>query len=62
MEELKKTIADLALSARTAKEKQEAAKEECEKLERDMSEFKNNKEGKTEELKVGGPCSDRESM
>jgi len=53
VDELKKTIADLTLSAKTAKEKQEAAKEECEKLERDMAEFKNNKEGKTDELKVG---------
>jgi structural maintenance of chromosome 2 len=29
-----------------------AAKEECKKLERDMAEFKNNKEGKTDELKA----------
>ena len=28
------------------------AKEECKKLEKDMDEFKNNKEGKIEELKV----------
>ena len=36
----------------SAKEKQKAAKEECKKLEKDMDEFKNNKEGKIDELKV----------
>ena len=36
----------------TAKDKQKEAQEECKKLERDMDEFKNNKEGKIEELKV----------
>lgn len=40
-----------------AKDKQKAAKEECEKLEKDMAEFKNNKEGKTDELKVCLPSA-----
>jgi len=52
VEELKKTITDLQLAVQAAKDKQKMAKEECKKLEKDMAEFKNNKEGKTDELKV----------
>jgi len=48
----KQTIADLKAAVRTAKDKQNAAKEECKKLEKDMDEFKNNKDGKINELKV----------
>ncbi|KAG1748065.1 hypothetical protein EDB19DRAFT_240650 [Suillus lakei] len=42
----------LKWAVQPAKEKQKAAKEECSKLEKDMDEFKNNKEGKISELKV----------
>jgi structural maintenance of chromosome 2 len=52
IERLKKTIADLRCSIQSAKEKQKKAGDECKKLEKDMDEFKNNKEGKIEELKV----------
>jgi structural maintenance of chromosome 2 len=52
VEELKKTIAGLRSAVQAAKDKQTAAKEECQKLEKDMDEFKNNKEGKINELKA----------
>ncbi|THH15903.1 hypothetical protein EW146_g4642 [Bondarzewia mesenterica] len=52
IEELKLTISQLEGAVQSAKDKQKAAKEECKKLEKDMDEFKNNKEGKTEELKA----------
>jgi structural maintenance of chromosome 2 len=52
VEELKKTIADLQLAVQAARGKQKTAKEECKKLEKDIAEFKNNKDGKIDELKV----------
>ena len=53
MEETKNAITQLKESVEAARKKQDEAKEECKKLERDMSDFKNNKEGKITELKVG---------
>ncbi|KAI0052778.1 condensin complex subunit SMC2 [Auriscalpium vulgare] len=52
VEEMKKTIAELQTSAQSAKDKQKTAQDEIKKLEKDMAEFKDNKEGKTEELKA----------
>ena len=52
MDNLKRTIDELTTTVQAAKDKQKAAKDECAKLERDMAEFKNNKEGKIDELKV----------
>ncbi|KAF5319361.1 hypothetical protein D9619_008670 [Psilocybe cf. subviscida] len=52
VEKVKSTIADLKLALQEARDKQTAAQAECEKLERDMDEFKNNKDGKIEELKA----------
>ena len=52
VEESKATIENLQRSLQEAKQKQKLAQEEVKKLERDMEEFKNNKEGKIDELKV----------
>ncbi|KAF7325946.1 Structural maintenance of chromosomes protein [Mycena kentingensis (nom. inval.)] len=52
VEKLKQTIVDLQAAIATAQEKNAASKAEIAKLERDMDEFKNNKDGKIDELKA----------
>ncbi|KAJ6583189.1 condensin complex subunit SMC2 [Mycena sp. CBHHK59/15] len=52
VEKLKQTIVDLKAAVKAAKDKQTAANEDCERLQRDMDEFKNNKDGKIDELKA----------
>lgn len=52
MDTLKTTIQELNTAINEAKEKQKSAHVEIKKLEQDMAEFKNNKEGKIDELKV----------
>jgi structural maintenance of chromosome 2 len=52
VENAKQTIEALRTALAAAKEKQQQAKDDIKKLERDMDEFKHNKEGKIEELKV----------
>lgn len=49
---MKKTISELEESVQSAKARQEEAKAEIKKLENDIDEFKNNKDGKIDELKV----------
>ncbi|KAL0948054.1 hypothetical protein HGRIS_010677 [Hohenbuehelia grisea] len=52
VEHLKQTIDGLKRELQAAKDKQKEATDECKKLERDMAEFKNNKDGKIDELKA----------
>ncbi|KAJ6577315.1 condensin complex subunit SMC2 [Mycena capillaripes] len=52
VEKLKQTITELKAAIQTAQEKQAEANADCTRLQRDMDEFKNNKDGKIDELKV----------
>ncbi|VDB87086.1 unnamed protein product [Peniophora sp. CBMAI 1063] len=52
VEAIQKTITDLEAELSDAKAKQSSAKNDIQRLEKDMAEFKNNKEGKTEELRA----------
>ncbi|KAI0086823.1 condensin complex subunit SMC2 [Irpex rosettiformis] len=51
VEKMKELITELKASVVAAQEKQRDAKEDCKRLERDMEEFKSNKDGKIDELK-----------
>ena len=51
----KQAIETLREAVASAKQKQQQAKDDIKKLERDMDECKNNKEGKIKELKVALP-------
>ena len=61
VEAAKQRIGELKNAATSAQDRQKQAKDDIKRLERDMDEFKNNKEGKIEELKVRtaamGECS-----
>ena len=45
-------ITEFKIAVQIAKDKQKGGKSKCKKLEKDMNKFKNNKEGKIDELKV----------
>ena len=52
MEEFKKTVQELEEVVQTARTKQESSEADIKRIKKDMAEFKNNKEGKIDELKV----------
>ncbi|TIB88148.1 putative nuclear condensin complex protein [Wallemia mellicola] len=52
LEELKKTLIEVDATAKKAKEKESQARKDCDRLEREMEEFKNDRGGKLEELKA----------
>ena len=53
VEAVRKEIIDLQEKIQAATQKRQDAIADIKKLEKDMNEFKNNKEGKIDELKVG---------
>lgn len=46
-------LAELREVINQAKEKQKTASTECKRLEKEMADFKNNKDSKLKEIKVG---------
>lgn len=54
-QEIKDAIVELKEQVDDAKQRQKVAEAECKKLEKDMTEFKSNKDGKIGELKVKYP-------
>lgn len=52
LDELKKTLMEADVTAKKAKEKESQARKDCDRLEREMEEFKNDRGGKLEELKA----------
>jgi chromosome segregation ATPase len=52
IKELEKRLEDIKEAIATAQAKQKEAQADCKKLEKDMNEFKTNKDGKLKQLKV----------
>ena len=61
VEGIQKTNADLMKDQEDAKSKQKSAKDDIKRIEQDMAEFKDNKEGKTDQLRVGCTMVDHRS-
>ena len=53
MEAARKTLVDLREIVNGAKDRQKAAQAEVKRLEKEMADFKNNKDSKLNEIKVG---------
>lgn len=52
VEAARKTLAEAKETINAAKEKQKAAQADCKRLEKEMDDFKNNKDSKLKEIKV----------
>lgn len=62
MEATRKSLADLKEFINQAKEKQKQASADCKRLEKEMADFKNNKDSKLNEIKVCRYSSPRVSI
>jgi hypothetical protein len=62
VEAAKKTLAELKEVINQTKEKQKVAAADCKRLEKEMADFKNNKDSKLNEIKASGLPSSGEHL